>query len=122
MGIGNHEGCGADIAGEHIWCLEGADSQVVPQHIIELRSILKEKVVAFGFVNDIILNSQLLYSLEVNRSCISLVDGISFEIGAVYLSVHVEVDAVSAWILRLAALGKFWIGYFSRETVAWRTT
>ena len=67
---------------------------------------------AFGFVNDIILNSQLLYSLEVNRSCISLVDGIPFEIGAVYLSVHVEVYAVPTWVLRLTALGKFRVGYF----------
>ena len=68
---------------------------------------------AFGFVDNIILNSQLLDSLEVDCSGISLVDGISSEIGAVYLSVHVEVYAVPTWVLRLTALGKFRVCYFS---------
>ena len=60
----------------------------------------------------IILNCEHMDALHGDHSAVRLVHAVAFNVGIGYLPVHLEVDTVTAWDLRLPAEGELSVCYF----------
>jgi hypothetical protein len=80
------------------------DDEVIFNQIFSLSRILDEDSVAHGVIGNIVLNSQVVNSMNSDGSVVSVVNGVIPDVRVVNCSNHVEMDRVSSQLEGLSNL------------------
>jgi len=100
------EGSHRDISLEHIRDSERTDGKVVADDVMSLNAVLDEEVVPMDSVSYVLLNSQVVNSVDSDDSGEGLMYSVSPGEGSGNVASHMEVNAIPTQNLWLSALSE----------------
>lgn len=100
--VGNPETSWGLIGVEQTPRAASADDEIVLDDVLRFDSIFNEDVVAHRVVNDVVLDREILNSVDSHCSVISLMNGIALDQRLSHCADNMEMDGVSAQLERLA--------------------
>ena len=106
---------------EHSPGLERPDGQVVLNEVVSLNAVLDKVVVALDQVTNVVLNSQVVNSVDSDDSGHRIMNCIASSIGVRDISIHVEVNTVSAYDSWLSAVSELGVSNMTLKSIL-RTT
>jgi hypothetical protein len=89
------------------------DNEIVLDQVLCLCCIFNKEGVSHCVVSEVLLNSEVVYSVESNGSVISSGNGVPNNVGVVHSSNHMEMDGVSTELESLTDILKLDVTNFS---------
>ena len=120
--VPDHKGRHHDVGLHHIFDAKRADGQIVLEDVVRLNSILEQKVMSRCSVTHVVLHSDEVRVFYSDYPREGLVDCVPSGVGGRGFTIHVEVDAVPSWDLRLPAESEFGVRYLAFKAVEGFTT
>jgi len=96
IGVGNPETSWSLISIKKTPTALGLDDEIILNQILGLCSILDEDRMAHSVVRYVVLDLEVVNSVESDGTVVRLVDGIIAHVGLVHSSNHVEMDWISS--------------------------
>lgn len=84
----------------------GLDDKVILQSVLGLGSVLNEDGVAHGIVSDVVLDLEVVDSMEGDSTIISLMDRVVTSVGLVNGTNHMEMNGIATQLESLTDIGK----------------
>lgn len=106
IGVGNPETSWSLISIKKTPTALGLNDQVVLNQILGLCSILDEDAMAHSVVRYVVLDFEVVNSVDGDSTVVRLVDGIVAHVGLVHSSNHVEMDWISSQLEGLTDIGE----------------
>jgi hypothetical protein len=93
----------------------GLHNQVAFDQVVGFGSIFNENGVTHGVVRNIVLNGEIVDSVESDGSVVSLMDGITLSIRVVDSPDHMEMNGVTTKLEGLTYIGEFAVFDFTNQ-------
>lgn len=101
---------------KHLVGFDGFDGQVVLDKVFGFDTIFDEEVVSLDIVSDVLLNGQVMDSVDSQNSGHRIVDGITDDFRVFNISIHMEMHAISTDDSRLSAVSEFGVSDVALES------
>jgi hypothetical protein len=109
-GVGDPVARNGGVALQHCQGSDRADHQIILDDVASFDAVLDEDVVAFDQETDVLLDKQVVGSVNGQHSGVRVVDCYSSDEAVGHLPGHVEMRAVPSDNLRLSTLGDLSVG------------